>query len=178
MHYFFERSYHKSWWGCSEWLKSRVHFVYAPSQWETTLHYKVGSHWLGAYTKWFLKVRDVLEASTWRYTISKHKWQIRQTLLFVIHLDREIPEYVMLSLCNMISKLHVSTNNRNRALYHHGQRAKYHPFRNWLEKATLTHWGWDKMHAIFRRHFQMNSIEWKLVHFDSNYPEICSWWSN
>ena len=30
----------------------RDHFVYAPSQWETTLHCNVASHWLGAYTKW------------------------------------------------------------------------------------------------------------------------------
>ena len=29
----------------------RDHFVFAPSQWETTLHCYVVSHWLGAYTK-------------------------------------------------------------------------------------------------------------------------------
>ena len=29
----------------------RGHFVYAPSQWETTSHCNVVSHWLGAYTK-------------------------------------------------------------------------------------------------------------------------------
>ena len=33
------------------------HFVYAPSQWETTLQCKV-SHWLGAYTKWSLHAHD------------------------------------------------------------------------------------------------------------------------
>ena len=33
---------------------SRDHFVYAPSQWETTLHCNIFSHWLGAYTKWSL----------------------------------------------------------------------------------------------------------------------------
>ena len=32
----------------------RDHFVYAPSQWETTLQRNVVSHWLGAYTKWSL----------------------------------------------------------------------------------------------------------------------------
>ena len=32
----------------------RVHFVYAPSQWEITLHCNVVSNWLGAYTKWSL----------------------------------------------------------------------------------------------------------------------------
>ena len=30
------------------------HFVYAPSQWETMLHFNVVSYWLGAYTKWSL----------------------------------------------------------------------------------------------------------------------------
>ena len=33
---------------------NRDHFVYAPSQWETTLHCNVVSHWLGAFTKWTL----------------------------------------------------------------------------------------------------------------------------
>ena len=32
----------------------RDHYVYAPNQWETTLQCNVVSHWLGAYTKWFL----------------------------------------------------------------------------------------------------------------------------
>ena len=35
-------------------LHGRDHFVYPPSQWETTLHCNVVSHWLGAYTKWSL----------------------------------------------------------------------------------------------------------------------------
>ena len=33
---------------------SRDHFVYAPSQWETTLECNVVFHWLGAFTKWSL----------------------------------------------------------------------------------------------------------------------------
>ena len=32
-------------------LKGRDHCVHAPSQWETTLHCNVVSHWLSAYTK-------------------------------------------------------------------------------------------------------------------------------
>ena len=32
----------------------RDHFVYAPSQWETTLQCNVVSHWLGACKKWSL----------------------------------------------------------------------------------------------------------------------------
>ena len=32
----------------------RDHFVYTPSQWETTLHCNVVSHWLRAFTKWSL----------------------------------------------------------------------------------------------------------------------------
>ena len=42
----------------SGWMTYQVytkdHFVYAPSQWETTLQCNVVSHWLGAYTKWSL----------------------------------------------------------------------------------------------------------------------------
>ena len=33
---------------------SRDYFVNVPSQWETMLHCKIASHWLGAYTKWSL----------------------------------------------------------------------------------------------------------------------------
>ena len=35
--------------------KGRDHFVYAPSQWETTLQCNIISHWLSAYTKWSLQ---------------------------------------------------------------------------------------------------------------------------
>ena len=41
--------------GVSHWLGAytiRDNFVYAPSQWETTLHCNGFSHWLGVYTKW------------------------------------------------------------------------------------------------------------------------------
>ena len=31
------------------------HFVYVPSQWETTLHCNVVSHWLSTYRKWSLR---------------------------------------------------------------------------------------------------------------------------
>ena len=33
-------------------MASRDHVVYASSQWETTLHCNVISHWIGAYAKW------------------------------------------------------------------------------------------------------------------------------
>ena len=35
-------------------FKKRDHFVYAPSQWETTLQCNVVSHWMGTYSKWSL----------------------------------------------------------------------------------------------------------------------------
>ena len=38
----------------------RDHFVYVPSQWETTLHCNVVSYWLGAYTKWSLSWHPLL----------------------------------------------------------------------------------------------------------------------
>ena len=37
----------------------RDHFVYVPSQWETTLHCNLGSYWLDAYTKWSLILHDI-----------------------------------------------------------------------------------------------------------------------
>ena len=40
-----------------QWL-TRDHFVYAPSQWETTSQWNISSHWLGAYTKWSLLLQD------------------------------------------------------------------------------------------------------------------------
>ena len=36
---------------------SRDHYVYVPSQWETTLYYNSISHWLCTYTKWSLHYR-------------------------------------------------------------------------------------------------------------------------
>ena len=36
---------------------TRDSFVYAPSQWETTLLCSAGSHWLGAYTHFFCNIR-------------------------------------------------------------------------------------------------------------------------
>ena len=37
---------------------ARNHLVYAPSQWEMTLHCYVIFHWLGAYTKWSLHAHN------------------------------------------------------------------------------------------------------------------------
>ena len=37
----------------------RDHFVYASSQWETTLQCNVVSHWLGAFTKWSLNSHHI-----------------------------------------------------------------------------------------------------------------------
>ena len=36
----------------------RDHFAYAASQWETTLQCNVVSHWLGAYSKWYLNWKN------------------------------------------------------------------------------------------------------------------------
>ena len=35
-------------------MSCRQNVVYAPSQWEKTLHCNIATHWLGAYTKWSL----------------------------------------------------------------------------------------------------------------------------
>ena len=47
-------SFHIIWNSIKYCLCNRDNFVYAPSQWETTLQCNVVSHWLGAYTKWSL----------------------------------------------------------------------------------------------------------------------------
>ena len=37
------------------WRHDRDYFMYAPSQWELTLHNNVDSHWMGVYRKWSLR---------------------------------------------------------------------------------------------------------------------------
>ena len=39
------------------------HFVYAPSQWKTTLQCNVVSHWLGAYTKLSIEMASISDGS-------------------------------------------------------------------------------------------------------------------
>ena len=34
---------------------------------------------------------------------------------------------------------------------------------------------WTKWTTFCRQHFEMHFLEWKLLHFDSNNTEICSW---
>ena len=49
--------YHAVYYLCVSWIRhymDRDHFMYAPSQWETTLHCNVVSHWRSAYRKWSL----------------------------------------------------------------------------------------------------------------------------
>ena len=61
----------------------RDHFVYAPSQWETTLHCNVISHWLSTYSKWSLQL---LSPPNLSYLLQKlHKLETMQTVLFLYH---------------------------------------------------------------------------------------------
>ena len=46
-------------------VRSRDHFVIVPSQWWTTLHCKVVSHWVDAYTKWSLHAVAWLTQLRW-----------------------------------------------------------------------------------------------------------------
>ena len=48
------KSFCEIWWPVFH--SFRDHFVYTPSQWGTTLHCNVLSHWLGAYIKWSLQL--------------------------------------------------------------------------------------------------------------------------
>ena len=38
----------------------------------------------------------------------------------------------------------------------------------------LTHWGRDKMAAIFQTIFQMHFLEWKCMNFVKDFTEVCS----
>ena len=38
----------------------------------------------------------------------------------------------------------------------------------------LTHWGRDKIAAIFQTTFQMHFLEWKCKNFDQDFTEVCS----
>ena len=52
---------------CNYLYMPRGHFMYAPSQWETTLQCNVVSHWLGAYAEWSLQALrlDSMSFSKW-----------------------------------------------------------------------------------------------------------------
>ena len=50
-------------------LDLRDNFVYAPGQWETTLHCNAVSHWLGSYTKWSMNDENKLSAIFNDYTV-------------------------------------------------------------------------------------------------------------
>ena len=47
----------------------RDHFVYVPSQWETTLQCNIVSHWLGAYTKRSLNMLQNLTIVVFTYLL-------------------------------------------------------------------------------------------------------------
>ena len=52
------------------------------------------------------------------------------------------------------------------------------PYTSWEVSSMLTHWGQDKMAAIFIWHFQMHFLEWICINFDWGFTEICSQGSN
>ena len=61
-------SYTKSWAAIESMKQTCItlhndHFVYVPSQWETTLQCNVISHWLSTYTKWSLFVVPIINVS-------------------------------------------------------------------------------------------------------------------
>ena len=56
----------------------RDHFVNVPSQWETTLHRNVVSHWLWAYTKWSPHSCQILHYSDVMATQTPATWMFVQ----------------------------------------------------------------------------------------------------
>ena len=57
-------------------------FVYAPSQWETTLHCNVVPHWVGAYTKWSLHIKWLYIDCFLRWILLSHPGIPGVTLCF------------------------------------------------------------------------------------------------
>ena len=53
----------------TNWLFTRDHFVYAPSQWKATLHCNVVFHWLGAHTNDPIRDHFVYAPSQWKATL-------------------------------------------------------------------------------------------------------------
>ena len=47
-----------------------------------------------------------------------------------------------------------------------------------FHKVQLTHLPWTKWLTFRRRYFQEHFNEWKVLDFDNNFTEVCSWWSN
>ena len=141
----------------------RDHFVYAPSQWETTLLSNVISHWLGAYTKWSLKILfqlsndigfsiglcgvkviwDMIKFIANHHNLNIHIWDlyecIKQNLDFDVFW---INPWIIISL----------------------QKSK-----TWAmcqvfgDVFDLTYSGWDKRTPFRRWHFQLHFLEWKCL---------------
>ena len=78
------------------------HFVNAPSQWVTTLHCNIVSHWSGAYTNWSLLLCFVLcYKRYWWHRSGYEVWCHRQNLLnisfaafFVAYYLRFVYDYI------------------------------------------------------------------------------------
>ena len=56
-------------WHITATFSHKQHFVYLPSQWETTLHCYVISHWLATYTKWIILCMYPAN-ERWRYIVT------------------------------------------------------------------------------------------------------------
>ena len=70
------------------------HFVYAPSQWETTLQ----SHWMGAYTKWCLRW-NLFGCRWYRFTFFYQMTSFKTA-------EEMSSNLATLQVLNMVSRLH------------------------------------------------------------------------
>ena len=73
-------------------------FVYAPSQWETTLQCNVVSHWLGAYTK--LPADTGIEAQ-WHWGTQTRQPLIR-LLLYDVNRRYALAYHMRISICFLV----------------------------------------------------------------------------
>ena len=133
-------------------LQYRADCRLAPSQWETSLQSNTVSNWLGANLESALQYYDPAYQCI---NFSRLQW-------------------IFWYLLNEIQSL------------------KYWRYLNWAPNATriyfnfssllemfssnsLTHLPLDKRTPIPRRHFEMYFHEWKILYFDSNFTEVCSY---
>ena len=59
-----------------------------------------------------------------------------------------------------------------------GHRATHRRRKQDIQNTLLSHWDRDKMVNFCIGHFQMHSLEWKYINFDSNITEMCRLSSN
>ena len=121
--------------------RSSIHSVHAPTQWKTTLHCNVVSHWLGTYTKWPLRMQySYQRRDPYNFNISFQRFIIY--LQGLKHRKIVIPRGVcILTSLKMLKNIWESFRHQLTSLH----------------IIVLTHWGLDKISD----NLQIITFSWK-----------------